>query len=553
MKLLNLSIRGEYKGLNNQSFDFSGSSNIIAMVGLNGSGKSQLLEVICETFSYLERVKRREFRVRTSLGFGISAEYAIRPYVDATENTIHKVVILEDGLVSSYRLADDAWQSISVKDLNLPEYVVGYSSGLNENLQRSFLKNSLQFYQVMSTRAARRKRLAEDLDERGVADVNKFYLRRHSGIFNTPTGQETLNGGYLSLGESDTRAPSMIFLDYDCNALLMASLGILSRHELNTLLPELRFKYPRYIEITYDLRNMAVEEDAIRDIRQLTELAQPGNIVGISPIAGDEDYDLYGLDYLSATIIFDFGEEGTHKSLSERYFGIPLRLFERLYKIQLLGVKHWNYKDRINLRSDNFVGNVKKPLKTKLPLSISKLKLADDDGVLIDFDDLSDGEAQLIQVIGGSRIFRDENTLFVLDEPETHLNPSWRTHFHRHLSLALDAATSEEGAERQRTQVLLSTHSPFLVSSLHKEDVFNFERTDNNTFRMVPSYIQTYGAAFEVLIKQFFGLRSLISQTAVDDIKAHIESLGDAEARRWIEENIGDSMERSYLLRKLRN
>jgi ABC-type polysaccharide/polyol phosphate transport system ATPase subunit len=53
--LLRLEIVGRYKGLKDQTFDFSGSSDSIpTFVGLNGSGKSRLLELIAEVFGYLE-------------------------------------------------------------------------------------------------------------------------------------------------------------------------------------------------------------------------------------------------------------------------------------------------------------------------------------------------------------------------------------------------------------------------------------------------------------------------------------------------------------------
>ncbi len=180
----------------------------------------------------------------------------------------------------------------------------------------------------------------------------------------------------------------------------------------------------------------------------------------------------------------------------------------------------------------------------KLPLAVTKLSLSN--GVdVIDFDDMSDGEAQLVQVLSAARIFGHENTLFIFDEPETHLNPSWRTQFHKNLTKAL--AAPEENSHR--TQIMLSTHSPFLVSSLKKENVYRFERTDN-VVEMWPVESETYGASFDVLIKEYFGLRSLISQTAVEDIleKLNDENLSNADRIAWIKENIGDSSEKPGLL-----
>ena len=190
------------------------------------------------------------------------------------------------------------------------------------------------------------------------------------------------------------------------------------------------------------------------------------------------------------------------------------------------------------------MGNVKKPLKTKLPLEITKLELRNGLGNIIDFDDLSDGEAQLIQVLSAIRMFRHKNALFVFDEPETHLNPLWRTDFHRHLKKTLAIFNSNP-------HVLLSTHSPFMVSSLQQKDVFVLERTDGGGIVMNAAANQTYGASFEVLAKQLYGIKSLISQTAIEDIKRHIDNQNRAETKKWIEESLGDSMEKGYLLRKL--
>ena len=61
---------------------------------------------------------------------------------------------------------------------------------------------------------------------------------------------------------------------------------------------------------------------------------------------------------------------------------------------------------------------------------------------------------------------------------------------------------------------------------------------------------QTYGASYEFLTKSFFGLQSMISQTAVDEIISQLEK-GDEVASCWISEHIGQSMEKAYLLRKL--
>ncbi len=43
--------------------------------------------------------------------------------------------------------------------------------------------------------------------------------------------------------------------------------------------------------------------------------------------------------------------------------------------------------------------------------------------------ELSDGEHQLLHSLGLCLLFRETNSLFLLDEPETHFNPDWRANF----------------------------------------------------------------------------------------------------------------------------
>ena len=94
-----------------------------------------------------------------------------------------------------------------------------------------------------------------------------------------------------------------------------------------------------------------------------------------------------------------------------------------------------------------------------------------------------------------------------------------------------------------------------MISSLKKENVCVFKREEDGSVGMEPAHSQTYGCSFDVLIKNYYGLRSLISQSVIENVKqhlpAHMNPESVAEAKRWIESNLGDSMEKAYLLRKL--
>ncbi len=233
-------------------------------------------------------------------------------------------------------------------------------------------------------------------------------------------------------------------------------------------------------------------------------------------------------------------------NLREANYHDPRSFFLRFLKLQQLGNKKWPITNRRKLAKDDFIETVKTPLKTQLPLSMVELRFLNNKNQEVCFDDLSDGEAQLMQVLAASTIFGLGQSLFLFDEPETHLNPSWRTYFHTYLEKALNL--NDGGTED--SQIFLSTHSPFMISSLKKENVFFFERNHNGLIDLKPVNEETYGASFDVIIKRYFGLRSLISHSVIEEIREQLK-FGDAQAKQWIEDNLGLSAERAYLIKKL--
>lgn len=567
MRVLSLQLIGQYKGLKNQHFDFYNThGSVVALIGLNGSGKSQLLELIAEIFAFLERVQRRDFKVKTSLGFGFELKYNISisdsysaenlhlvsgGEADALSNNseaIYKLVLSENMRKPiAYNLWSDEWVEVPIESVQLPN-VVGYSSGLNENMQRSFLKNAVQYFEIQRIRQRRKAELAGKIDAVRYDEVNEKYLANYPHIFSDvePSNTDT----NIELKESDTAISKVIYIDYDSVSLMLACLAILPRPVVAELLNEVTFKHADKVTLKYDFRGCVVEEGSIQDIKQLIRIA------GINAHSGDckkstnEQYKIYDIEYLAGSIVLDLLSDEVLARLREANYNDPQVLFSRLFKIQQLGVKNIRYASRLLLQKDNFLGTVKKPLKTKLPLSVSELNLSDGLGRSVCFDDLSDGEAQLIQILATTKVFSAEETLFLYDEPETHLNPAWRTYFHSHLSNAMD-----NDKETRGSQVFLSTHSPFMLSSLKREDVLVFEREEDAAISMQPVDSQTFGASFDVLVKKHFGLRSLISQTAVDEVKKHLPIEGSENTKEsaiaWIEDNLGDSMEKAYLLRKL--
>lgn len=544
MRLLSLELIGKYKGLEDQYFDFRNTEgNILALIGLNGSGKSQLLELIAETFAYLERWQREDFVVRTPLPFEVSLEYAIKNQ-NQTEDVI--LVNINKNEVKSYKITNDGEQHLLLLGAPLPDFIVGYASGLNENLQRAFMKNSLQYFEIKRISAQRQKLLTESVDEEQVSEINQKFLKKYPHIFDNLYSENYDQENYLSLREVNPQPSNLIYLDYDSTSLLLLSLVLLPLEKVEQIFGELGFKYPIKAKIYYDLRSGVIDTDAIRDVKMLVRSVGENNITPIGNRTTNDQFDQYELNFLAGTIELDFSNPSILNNLREANYHDPRSFFLRLLKLQQLGNKKWPITNRRKLAKDEFIGTVKTPLKTQLPLSVIELSFLNNKNQEVCFDDLSDGESQLMQVLAASTIFGLGQALFLFDEPETHLNPSWRTYFHTYLEKALNL--NNGGTED--SQIFLSTHSPFMISSLKKENVFFFERNHNGLINLNPVEEETYGASFDVIIKRYFGLRSLISHSVIDEIREQLK-FGDAQAKQWIEDNLGLSAERAYLIKKL--
>ena len=557
MKLLHLELFGEYKGLKNQGFDFSSiPGDVAVLIGANGSGKSQLLELIAEVFAYLERWQRRDFRVRGSLGYDFKVTYEIksfrfigvRRFVIDSRNGVHGDAYARAGPSNEPNQEEPAherWERLpftnDLLEVLLPR-LIGYASGLSENLQRPFMRNTLQFHDVIQVRSRLRAHLAQPgVDEAKTITINNEFLGKYPGIYAPES--DLLESENFRLREADTPTPKSLFLDYDCASLLVASLGFLGTHERDAIWNEIPFRHPVRAVLRFDLRSQATATDNARDIQLLIELAGPGKLTPLSIKTTEEQYDLLKLDYLAGEVELDFTDHG-FRARMENSSRDPSQWFFALYKLQLLGAGKWAGNVTRPLRRDNFQGHVRKPLKGKLPLAVQELWMSDGN-TEVSIDDLSDGETQLLHTLGAVRLFGDDETLFLFDEPETHLNPSWRTRFH----LDFKKSNSSLGS----AQAFISSHSPFLVSSLPREAVFFFEKVDGASQMDNPTS-ETFGASFDVLIKKHFGLRATISETAILEIRERLadDSQSNEQKIGWLQTKVGDSMERSYLIEKLR-
>ncbi len=120
----------------------------------------------------------------------------------------------------------------------------------------------------------------------------------------------------------------------------------------------------------------------------------------------------------------------------------------------------------------------------------------------VTFQELSEGEQQLLTIIGLMRFTAQREGLFLLDEPDTHLNPAWCLDYLSNLR--------EYGFEPQdSSQIIMTTHSPLTFAGLESDEVVVLLEDENSVVTSRHPTSSPRGMGFQaILTSEFFGLRS---------------------------------------------
>lgn len=137
----------------------------------------------------------------------------------------------------------------------------------------------------------------------------------------------------------------------------------------------------------------------------------------------------------------------------------------------------------------------------------------------ITFKELSEGEQQLLTVLGLLRFTKEDESLILLDEPDTHLNPLWKW---RYLNLLERIAQEPESS-----QILMTTHDPLVIGGLTKEEIRIFhsqiEMNDkgeefNRISTSQPDFDPRGLGVAGILTSEFFNLPSAMDEETFLDL-----------------------------------
>jgi ABC-type multidrug transport system ATPase subunit len=150
----------------------------------------------------------------------------------------------------------------------------------------------------------------------------------------------------------------------------------------------------------------------------------------------------------------------------------------------------------------------------------------------IPFHEISDGEKQLLSVLGLMRFTGRGESLFLLDEPDTHLNPAWKWDY---LSLIRDVAKGSA-----ESHIIMTSHDPLTMGSLTASQVQVMAAGGDGKLTVKPPDVDPRGLGFTSILTQIFGLPTTVDRATQELLEQRnallrVEARSEEQERKLIE------------------
>ncbi len=433
MKLRRLQIEG-YKNVCSCDVEFTESPLINAVIGGNGSGKSNLIEAILQILigCYFEKAPRFKFRL----------EYEAQNRVVVLQREGRRTSVTVDGERMpldhfAKRLRDGPAQ------VYYPELTLVYYSGECQRVQQLVAR----------------------------------YRRHFQKLTRNP--------------ETDRFRPLFVQSSNEQSQVILLALFAHGHRELLD-----RLQLEEIVDVTIVLRSPDGFDPELHEPKLWNA---EGAIRRIVAAIDETSTDQRGLGILE--IPNEFLPNGRRRRL--------FKPMERSYHFGEDSGKEINaLAQRLQADGDNVYLALESLRSRGMLRSVSfKLKRLNANDVF-SFDKLSEGEKQLLAVVGAVKLTNQKDNLILLDEPDTHLNPHWSWDYPGMLT---EAFRSEQ---QSRSTVLMATHDPVMISGMVKNQVLLAHAPEPNQplFSRPIRNPRGQGVANILCSSEFFGLPSSLDK-----------------------------------------
>ena len=529
--------------------------------GLNGSGKSNMLELLSEIFYSLEyyHLENGDPQKKHNKNFGYEIQYLKRftegdliQMLDRPMPGQRMHIRIRKGIESSIEIPKD-------RKLTQKELVKLEKMREEEDLFEFSIK-------------------PEGADDREYETIGgySFMLLPDKIVAYTSGQNELLSNPFYKLkynylyelrkSEEDIMDDRMIYIDAANNqSIFVANILLGDTIRRSRILKETRVKDIKSFRITINLTDPSGNP---------FQFAQSSNTIiaclkkcatswDIRPFYGSRKRNQLVLDY--------FVTKATRLAFEEEFGEQPYHLFRALYQLETLNLKL--QKDKIH----HLVHRSKKDLSLldELPvidpddllfridnIELIKEEATDEkDELTIRYKHLSDGQHQFNEVMGALMMLNSDQCLLLLDEPDTHFNPELRSKLIKSFNEMAGKEWDKEGdlLDVRNHEIIITTHSPFAISDSKREDVYRFEvNKETGDVNISNPKIPTYGTSVQTILEHVFGNKKTIANLSNLELKrirekgVEAETVEEISIQRAKLNDFGESIEKFDAIRTLR-
>jgi restriction system-associated AAA family ATPase len=523
--------------------------------GLNGSGKSNVLEALANIFYHLEICVARylpdsmrdikNFNRNICSPDAFTLEYLIGQHNTRVYSLVyfHKVIVEKKvGEAPKMFIQEFPFHKDTKKieiELNptigseqsapgksyLPDHIIGYSSGENEILSVPFIKSRL-------------------------VHLDEYKQNTQAGAFTFVSSENSLI--YINSNMSQAVLLACLLLENDEALKPIKDID-------NTGIVDLKS-----FRMNINLHKFEFQNDSKQNILLLLENDKIDKLKKCATSWYSN----------SKHLILDFYVNDATKAAFKHHFeDNPFELFQVfqiLYELNSHFIKEGIKRDVY--QSKGIYTDGKLPYGSPNDnvfyfLDFYITKKFKKDGVVKDLllREFSDGEHQFLHTVGICLLLKGTRSLLLLDEPETHFNPNWRANFIKILNESITAGNKRNYPNgsfnvHYLKDILLTSHSPFIISDCLPDNVILFEKNDKGVLSAKKASelgIVTYGTSVNLLTNRIFKNKETIGKYALSKLNDYKKKFAIAQDKQQVidelNEEFGDSIEKLLLIKELTN